>query len=164
MSQGINRHCIFLFIACSASCHYCNNCRLIVDYTRNIFYLKFKSLCFIKMQSKMPSAKRQPSHLDLYVLTMLERGLQHVGSSANGGSITRQRLHYADGLVQDCSNSIANALELLQSCAKPSICPLWLTRIYSSVVCGCGGVLCRLLLLVWKEFKFGSLNLKKKWW
>ena len=27
-----------------------------------------------------------------------------------------------DGLVQDCSNSIANALELLQSCAKPLIC------------------------------------------
>ena len=27
-----------------------------------------------------------------------------------------------DGLVQDCSNSNANALELLQSCTKPSIC------------------------------------------
>ena len=27
-----------------------------------------------------------------------------------------------DGLVQDCSNSIANAPELLQSCTKPSIC------------------------------------------
>ena len=27
-----------------------------------------------------------------------------------------------DGLAQDCSNSIANALELLLSCAKPSIC------------------------------------------
>ena len=27
---------------------------------------------------------------------------------------------HIDGLVQDCSNSIANALELLQSCAKPS--------------------------------------------
>ena len=26
-----------------------------------------------------------------------------------------------DGLVQDCSNSIANALELLQSYTKPSI-------------------------------------------
>ena len=26
-----------------------------------------------------------------------------------------------DGLVRDCSNSIANALELLQSCTKPSI-------------------------------------------
>ena len=28
---------------------------------------------------------------------------------------------YIDGLVQDCSNFIANALELLQSCTKPSI-------------------------------------------
>ena len=27
---------------------------------------------------------------------------------------------HIDGLVQDCSNSIANALELLQSCAKHS--------------------------------------------
>ena len=27
--------------------------------------------------------------------------------------------HNIDGLVQDCSNSIANALELLQSCTKP---------------------------------------------
>ena len=26
-----------------------------------------------------------------------------------------------DGLVQNCSNSIADALELLQSCTKPSI-------------------------------------------
>ena len=29
---------------------------------------------------------------------------------------------YIDRLVQDCSNSIANSLELLQSCIKPSIC------------------------------------------
>ena len=29
---------------------------------------------------------------------------------------------YFNGLVQDCSNSIANALELLQSCTKPMIC------------------------------------------
>ena len=29
-------------------------------------------------------------------------------------------LHF-DALVQDCSNSIANALELLQSCTKPSL-------------------------------------------
>ena len=28
---------------------------------------------------------------------------------------------YIDVLVQDCSNSIALAMELLQSCAKPSI-------------------------------------------
>ena len=30
--------------------------------------------------------------------------------------------YYIDGLVQDCSNSIANALELLQSCIKSSAC------------------------------------------
>ena len=33
---------------------------------------------------------------------------------------SKSRLN-TDGLVQDCSNSIANALELLQSCIKPSI-------------------------------------------
>ena len=35
-----------------------------------------------------------------------------------------QKLHgaYIDGLVQDCSNSSALAMELLQSCTKPSIC------------------------------------------
>ena len=34
-----------------------------------------------------------------------------------------------DGLVQDCSNSIANSLELLHSCTKPSI--LWSLSIES---------------------------------
>ena len=29
---------------------------------------------------------------------------------------------YINGFVQDCSNSIANAMELMQSCAKPLIC------------------------------------------
>ena len=28
--------------------------------------------------------------------------------------------HHIDGLVQDCSNSIADALELQQSCNEPS--------------------------------------------
>ena len=31
------------------------------------------------------------------------------------------QVRHVAGLVQDCSNSIANALELLQSCTKPSI-------------------------------------------
>ena len=38
-----------------------------------------------------------------------------------------------DGLVQDCSNSSANALELLQSCIKPliyiSVDELWMKSI-----------------------------------
>ena len=33
-----------------------------------------------------------------------------------------------DGFAQDCSNSIANALELLQSCAKPLIYCSWVVR------------------------------------
>ena len=32
------------------------------------------------------------------------------------------KILYTDGLVQDSSNSIANALEFLQSCTKPLIC------------------------------------------
>ena len=31
-------------------------------------------------------------------------------------------IYYFDGLVQDCSNSISNAMELHQSCIKPSSC------------------------------------------
>ena len=46
------------------------------------------------------------------------------GSSQNypwrfTGSLTLK--HHIDGLAQDCSNSIANAPELLQSCIKPSM-------------------------------------------
>ena len=48
------------------------------------------------MHVKVLSAKSWPSCLHLKVL-----------------------IHHVDGLVQDCSNSIANALELLQSCTKP---------------------------------------------
>ena len=37
-------------------------------------------------------------------------------------------VHYNDGLVTDCSNSIANALELLQSCTESLI--LFINRIF----------------------------------
>ena len=45
------------------------------------------------------------------------------------------KLEHLDGLVQDCSNSIANALELLQSCTKPST--LWKENIsvYQPICC-----------------------------
>ena len=38
--------------------------------------------------------------------------------------IVDRHMIYIDDLVQDCSNSIANTLELLQCCAKPLICLL----------------------------------------
>ena len=37
-------------------------------------------------------------------------------------------------LVQDCSNSTANALELLQSCTKPSLCITRLQRVITSSI------------------------------
>ena len=41
----------------------------------------------------------------------------------NGVSVMRvwEKIDHVDGLVQDCSNSSANALELLQSYTKPSM-------------------------------------------
>ena len=41
-------------------------------------------------------------------------------SAKQNTSHTYNRIKYIDGLVQDCSNSIVNAPELLQSCIKPS--------------------------------------------
>ena len=40
----------------------------------------------------------------------------------HGLVIKCHRKQYIDGLVQDCSNSIANAMESPQSCTKPSTC------------------------------------------
>ena len=40
-----------------------------------------------------------------------------------------------NGLAQDCSDSNANALELVQSCAKPSICGSLWVRIQSARDC-----------------------------
>ena len=46
---------------------------------------------------------------------------------------------YVDGLTQHCSNSIANALELLQSCAKPLMyeakCDYTVWKIFPSLNC-----------------------------
>ena len=39
-------------------------------------------------------------------------------------SLSISTLGYTVGLAQDCSISIANALEILQSCTKPSTCPV----------------------------------------
>ena len=41
-------------------------------------------------------------------------------------ALTMELPQYINGLVQDCRNSIVNALELLQSCTKPSICTCWI--------------------------------------
>ena len=45
---------------------------------------------------------------------------KHLGSTI-AKSLVRFQNDHIDGLAQDCSNSIGNALELLHSCIKPSI-------------------------------------------
>ena len=47
------------------------------------------------------------------------KSIDNVFSSVSNSNLGKI---YINGSVQDCSNSSANALELLQSCAKPSIC------------------------------------------
>ena len=48
--------------------------------------------------------------------------------------------HYIDGLVRNCSISIANALEILQSCTKPSnyhcTASLWYGAVQHIITCG----------------------------
>ena len=48
------------------------------------------------------------------------------------GSLCRLNLGYIDGLVQDCCNSSALAMELLQSCTKPSMGWIMLNKIQTS--------------------------------
>ena len=51
-----------------------------------------------------------------------DREMIRIEMRASGSSCPNiQEMTYPDGLVQDCSISIANALEILQSCTKPSI-------------------------------------------
>ena len=81
------------------------------------------SFSFQKMYLKMSSVKWRLFRLGLNELSehggcrklhafLVSRDLQSAAWLAQD---------YLEGWVQDCSNSIANALELLQSCTKPSI-------------------------------------------
>ena len=49
------------------------------------------------------------------------KGSNYCTLATPGDTGTKVYHVYIDGLVQDCSNTSANALELLQSCTKPSI-------------------------------------------
>ena len=52
---------------------------------------------------------------------LLKLCLQNVGHFVSSLKWRYNIALYINGLVQDCSISIANALEILQSCTKPSI-------------------------------------------
>ena len=72
------------------------------------------------MKDEIPSCKPMPfiSQPSLFVESYIELSDQIIMISTNT-KIDKE--NDIDGLVQDCSNSIANALELLQSYTKPSV-------------------------------------------
>ena len=63
--------------------------------------------------------------LHVAIMTLIFLAMQHesIGMALVWvASTTQADVQYIDGLMQDCSISIANALDMLQSCPKPSIC------------------------------------------
>ena len=84
------------------------------------FQIKIRRFSFRKVHLQISSARWQPFSLGLNVLTSHDK---KIGQRLCLLLAWKNILYivYIDGLVQDCSNSIANALDLLQSCIKPSI-------------------------------------------
>ena len=88
---------------------------LIGPLGKNLSEISIKLQTFpLKKLHLKKSAQWQPSYHSLSMLSVLTN---HVTNE-----YVREQDHHNDGLVQDCSNSTANALELLQSCTEPSIC------------------------------------------
>ena len=78
-----------------ARCNYQNQCWLLVCIDPQQYRQLRRDFSMKGMRLKMSFAKYRPSHASM--------------------------CWYIDGLAQDCSNSSALSMELLQSCAKPSI-------------------------------------------
>ena len=109
--------------ACSAPIQYLNQCWFIVtwdlntklqwncDHTRHI---KF-------MLHKVPDSRHIIPPVWHQAITWTSADLWSAGTLTPNYSEIVIKIHI-DGLVQDCNNSIAIALELLQSCTKPSMC------------------------------------------
>ena len=66
-----------------------------------------------------------PSQVNASLFCVLAKFVLAVSVNISDGApadvVTRSFQYKFDGLAQDCSNSSALALELLQSCTKPSI-------------------------------------------
>ena len=83
------------------------------------------SWIFVSQTNVFVSRKRQfySCTASLWEIAILNYAIWSAKLEMNNGSKSCEHTYLTfDGLVQDCSNSIANALELLQSCAKPLLC------------------------------------------
>ena len=91
-----------IFAQCGSKCNFDFFAVLVgISYVLNLE--KYETLCGYLCEWFRGSIQ----HLRCHDVILLNRG--------------RQLNIYVDGLAQDCSNSIANALKLLQSCTKPSV-------------------------------------------
>ena len=71
-------------------------------------------------------SRRHIAHYDVIVMNITDMVIIrycYIGFLCRCGCDDGFMTHYVDGLVQDYSISIVNALEILQSCTKPSMCP-----------------------------------------
>ena len=110
---------------CQATSHYLNQCR-----PSSMWPCGNTRQQWVKSEDVMNWKKATVSNLTVFnelINDLAPQGLTHwfLNKRANilKGLLLKENI---DGLAQDCSNSSALAMELLQSCTKPSICVFWL--------------------------------------
>ena len=79
-------------------------------------------LCIILITSDEHS-HRVTLHSISWYLTDKKNRVHYVNHRSENLTLKKSNWVHIDDLVRDCSISIANALEILQSCTKPSIYP-----------------------------------------
>ena len=103
------------------NCHCCNKMILWLYYLHNWIPCTGKMTSLnLGIEDKSPNCKdlvRYQSSLRTGIMS-LKNFTKKIGFRLCLSNYTE---NYIDGLMQDCSNSIANAMELLQSCTRPSM-------------------------------------------
>ena len=86
---------------------------------RNIIYKNLASITFILVSGQEQTLHQAITVIDKHLIQCsISVGIyQHT----DAGWCIHTSVDYINGLLQDCSNSSALAMELLQSCTKPSI-------------------------------------------
>ena len=96
-----------------------------IMHTRSLDQMEWKILCnqFLSVEVRWIHDKKcafnEPHYMCMY-MSIIHTTIKFYTTKLNSLHTEFYREH-TDHLVQDCSNSIANALELLQFCTKPSI-------------------------------------------
>ena len=116
---------VIVYRKCSAPSQYLDQCWNIVNWTlRNKIQWSINHNSYIFIQVKYQSQFIYFHSRKCIWKCHLQNGghvLKNCHVLKNWHRAATQHYHYIDSSVQNCSNSIANALELLQSCTKPSI-------------------------------------------